>query len=143
MLGWLQLGLQFLFSFFNVPVHLVPLLFLHLIKSFPTRWELKLKCPGLSKTWLLFSFPAEKMQVLSINLNYSIPLIRTFSCLQQYQRKETNPLSYVWLQNDSLLTYSTLESFAAVFQKGHPHHQSVLQVPQWQDRVFWKKWRNC
>lgn len=58
MFGRFQLGLQFLFGLSDVLVHLLPLLFLHLLQSFPARCVFELECPRLSKMGWLLSFPS-------------------------------------------------------------------------------------
>lgn len=57
MFGCLQFSHQLLFGLFNVLVHLLSLLFLHLMKSFPARRVFKLKRAGLSEMWKLLTFP--------------------------------------------------------------------------------------
>lgn len=57
MFSRLQFSLQLLFGLFDVFVHLLSLLFLHLVQSLPARRVLKLKGSRLSEAWLLLSLP--------------------------------------------------------------------------------------
>lgn len=59
----LHLGLQLLFRLLNVSVHLISLLFLHLIQRFPSCWILKLESARLGKTGRLLPFPRRSGRV--------------------------------------------------------------------------------
>lgn len=93
--GRLQLSLQLLFGLSDVLVHLLSLLLLHLIQSFPARRELKLKRAWLGKMWSRLSLPVEDVKIVtnvqqrqksvSRSLHYS--LIVLWSFLQQFFRQ--------------------------------------------------------